>query len=220
MRFPTIIIGCLVTLATTARGVEEIRLFDGKTLDGWVAEGATSATVDGKTVPVWSVVDGTLHCQGKGFGFLRYDRQEFTDFTFHAEFKMAPKCNSGIGIRTRAFDPTQSHDASFLLQLRNPTHRRRWQTPRQAKQRLTLPLCRAFAKTPIKPPGQWNTIDITCVGPHIKVVLNEKTVIDVDQTQVDAIKNKPLKGYVCLQNHGGTIAFRELRVKVIEPPPG
>ncbi len=49
--------------------------------------------------------------------------------------------------------------------------------------------------------------------------MNEKTVIDVDQTQVDAIKNKPLKGYVCLQNHGGTIAFRELRVKVIEPPP-
>ncbi len=108
MRIPTIIIGCLVTLATTARGVEEIRLFDGKTLDGWVAEGASSATVDGKTVPVWSVVDGALHCQGKGFGFLRYDRQEFSDFTFHAEFKMAPKCNSGIGIRTRAFDPTQS----------------------------------------------------------------------------------------------------------------
>src|SRR5947209_6878243 len=77
-------------------------------LVGWVAEGVSSATRDGKTAPVWTVADGTLHCAGSGFGFLRYDRQEFADFTLHVEFKMAARCNSGLGVRTRAFDPKQS----------------------------------------------------------------------------------------------------------------
>ena len=41
-------------------------------------------------------------------------------------------------------------------------------------------------------------------------------IIDVDQTTVEEIKNKPLKGYVCVQNHGGKVDFRNLRVKELK----
>jgi hypothetical protein len=38
----------------------------------------------------------------------------------------------------------------------------------------------------------------------------------VDQTTVEQIKNKPLCGYVSLQNHGSAVAFRKLRLKTIK----
>ena len=74
---------------------------------------------DGRTLPVWSVKNGHLVCTGKGFGFLRYDRCMFADFVFYVEFRMALGCNSGLGIRTRSFDPAWSRATrSSILNLR------------------------------------------------------------------------------------------------------
>src|SRR4029077_9057077 len=96
----------LVSLGTTVLADEGKELFNGKDLDGWVAEGAKDLKdASGATVPVWSVRDGLLHCEGKGFGFLRYSKQEYGDFRLHVKYRMNNKgCNSGIGIRTRDFD--------------------------------------------------------------------------------------------------------------------
>jgi hypothetical protein len=156
-----------------------------------------------------------LHCAGKGFGFLRYDRREFADFTLRVEFRMAPKCNSGIGIRTGAFDPKKSSQTrpsyfSYEIQLTDDAGK----TPNVHS---TGSLYRYIAprEIAVKPAGEWNTIEITCVGPHVSVVLNGREVVDVDQSTVTALKNKPLKGNVCLQNHGGTIDFRDVSVKEI-----
>ena len=94
---------CSILWLAPARGDDGLPLFDGKDLDGWVAEGVKEFTgPDGRVQPVWSVRDGLLVCDGRGFGFLRYDRREFADFVFHVEFRMSPKCNSGLGVRTRA----------------------------------------------------------------------------------------------------------------------
>ncbi len=205
----------LLSIASIAQGAEGISLFDGKSLDGWKAEGASTYEKDGKTLPVWTVNDGTIQCTGKGFGFLRYDRQEFTDFTYHVEFKMAPKCNSGLGVRTRVFDPKQSRATrpsiySYEIQIVDEDK------PLSATSNGSLYRYVAPKENALKPPGEWNTIEVTCVGTKIKVVLNEKTIVDVDQSTIDAIKNKPLKGYVCLQNHGGNIAFRKVSITEIK----
>ena len=74
----------------------------------------------------------------------------------------------------------------------------------------------APSENTIKPAGEWNEIEVTCVGTRIDVVLNGKRIVDVDQSTIEAIKTKPTKGYVCLQNHGGTIAFRNVWVKEVE----
>ena len=194
-----------------------IPLFDGKTLDGWVAEGVSDYQVDGAKKPVWTVEDGLLVCHGKGFGFLRYKEREFDDFTFHVEFRMAPRCNSGVGVRTRAFDPKDSRGTrpsyySYEIQLTDDAGK-----PTDVHSTGSLYRYVAPKESAIKPAGEWNTLEVTCDGPRIRVVLNGKTIQDVDQTQVDQIRNKPLKGYVCLQNHGGTIAFRNVEIRELKP---
>src|SRR6516165_3976407 len=100
-------------IAALLLGAEEkaTEIFNGKDLDGWVAEGATEYKDkdDGnKTKPIWTVEDGLIKCAGHGYGFLRYGKQEYADFAFHVEYRMTksmPICNSGIGIRATAYDP-------------------------------------------------------------------------------------------------------------------
>jgi hypothetical protein len=213
------LIGCVAAVVSAgligqARGDEFQPLFNGKDLDGWVAEGANEAPDGG---PVWTVKDGMIHCAGKGFGFLRYDRREFADFTFHVEFRMTPKCNSGIGVRTRVFDPKQSRATrpsfySYEIQLTDDAGKAPDVHSTGSLYRYVAP-----RESAVKPAGEWNSIDITCVGPRIKIVLNGREIIDIDQSTIDAIKDKPLKGNVCVQNHGGTIDFRNLSVKEIGP---
>ncbi|WP_165249041.1 3-keto-disaccharide hydrolase [Paludisphaera soli] len=193
-----------------------IPLFDGRSLDGWVAEGVSEAEVDGSKRPVWTVEDRLLVCRGKGFGFLRYKEREFDDFTFHVEFRMAPGCNSGVGFRTTAFVPDSSRSTrpsfySYEIQLLDDAGK-------PASVHSTGSLYRYIAPkvNAIKPAGEWNTLEVTCEGPRIRIVLNGELIQDVDQSQVEPLKEKPLKGYVCLQNHGGTIAFRAVEVKELK----
>ncbi len=42
----------------------------------------------------------------------------------------------------------------------------------------------APTKNPVKKPGEWNEIDIECVGPRIRVWINGDKVLDVDQSAV------------------------------------
>ena len=197
-------------------------LFDGKDLHDWVAEGAKDfKDKDGKVEPVWSVRDGVLHCQGKGFGFLRYTKQEFSDFDLHIEYRMLnAKCNSGIGIRTRAFDPKESRATrpsfySYEIQIFDDHGK-----PPDVHSTGSLYRYVAPRLSAAKPVGEWNVADIVCQGPHIRVTINDQKIIDVDQTTVPEIKNKPLKGYVCLQNHGGQLDFRNIRIRELKPSVG
>ncbi len=216
IRLFSIVAAFAIVVPGVAAGAEEFRdLFDGKTLDGWVAEGVKEFVEDGKTVPVWSVKDGNLLCTGRGFGFLRYDRAEFADFVYRLEFRMAPKCNSGLGVRTRSFDPAASRATrpsfySYEIQLTDDAGK-----PADTHSSGSLYRYVAPKESAMKPAGEWNQIDVECVGSRIRVTLNGKEIIDVDQATIDALKNKPKKGYVCVQNHGGKIEFRKIQVREI-----
>ncbi|AGA31068.1 3-keto-disaccharide hydrolase [Singulisphaera acidiphila] len=206
----------LVLLGGPAVAEDFRDLFNGKDLDGWVAEGVKDFVKDGETRPVWSVKDGEILCTGKGFGFLRYAREEFADFIFRVEFRMAPKCNSGLGIRTRVFDPKSSKATrpsiySYEIQLTDDAGLPATKHSSGSLYRYVAP-----KESAMRPASEWNRIDVECVGPHVKVTLNGKEIIDVDQTTIEELKQKPLKGYVCLQNHGGTIEFRNVRIQEIK----
>lgn len=213
-----VVFAVIVSPAGAGETTQEPRdLFNGKDLDGWVAEGVKDFIQDGKTVPVWSVQDGNLRCTGRGFGFLRYDRREFADFRLHVEFRMAPKCNSGLGIRTQPFDPARSRATrpsyySYEIQLTDDAGK-----PANSHSSGSLYRYVAPSENAMKPAGEWNQIDVECVGPRITVTLNGKEIINVDQTStsIDALKDKPTKGYVCVQNHGGFIEFRKIQIREI-----
>ncbi len=211
-------ITCLVLLLGSTLRADDYRdLFNGKNLDGWVVEGPREFK-DGDTVkPIWVVREGMLACQVKkgSFGFLRYERQEFSDFALHVEYRLAPKGNSGVGIRTVAYDPkrstaTRPSYAAYEVQIMDDAERKVDVHSTGSLYRYVAPKLNA-----VKPAPEWNIMDIECVGPHIKVRLNFREILDVDQSKVEAIKKKPLKGYICVQNHGSPIEFRSIRVREI-----
>lgn len=190
-----------------------ISLFDGQSLRDWVAEGASEIDRDGRKEPVWIVQDGMIVCRGKGFGFLRYKEREFDDFTLRLEFKMEPGCNSGIGIRTTAFDPKSSRATrpsfySYEIQLYDEPGKPPSKTSVGSLYRYVAP-----KSNPLKPAGEWNRIEVTCDGPKIRIVLNGELIQDVDQSEHEELRDKPLRGYICVQNHGGNIEFRSIEVQ-------
>lgn len=218
---------CLLVLLLLAGGAaaEDRPLFDGKSLDGWVVEGArTFKGADGKDAPVWVVRDKMISCMAEkgGFGFLRYSRQEFGDFRLRLEYRFAAPAdararpgNSGVGIRTVPFDPKKSRDsrpsfAAYEIQLLDDAGK-------PATKHSTASLYRYVApkEQAAKPAPQWNALEVECVGPRIQITLNGKKVVDVDQSKVPQLKDKPLRGYVCLQHHGSRIDFRNITVREI-----
>jgi hypothetical protein len=215
-----------LSLLAAAPADEYRDLFNGKDLDGWVVEGPKDFKDGGETKPVWVARDGMITCQvnnRKSFGFLRYDRQQFDDFSLHVEYRMTPRtdpkespCNSGIGIRTGPFDPSKSRAtrpsyAAYEVQLLDDAGEKANKHGTGSLYRYVSPTVNAG-----KPAPEWNVIDIECVGPLIKITLNDRVILEVDQSQIDEIKDKPLKGYVCLQNHGGKVDFKNLRIKEIK----
>ncbi len=205
-----------VLAAAPARPDDARPLFNGRDLDGWVVDGPTEyKDAAGKKQPLWTVKDGLITCAGKGFGFLRYDKQQFGDFRLRVEYRLAAKGNSGLGVRTRAFDPKDSRGTrpsfySYEIQLLDDAGK-----PPDKHSSGSLYRYVAPKSNPVKPAGEWNAIEVECAGPRIQVWINSTQVQDVDQTTVAEIKDKPLKGYVCLQSHSEKVEFRSVTLREI-----
>lgn len=185
-------------------------IFNGRDLDGWVVEGTARYKDGEQEKPVWSVEEGMIICAGKGFGFLRYD-QPLENFAVRLEYRMSKGCNSGIGIRTVKFTGparTRPSYAGYEIQILDDAGR-----PPQKHSSGSLYRYLAPTTNETKAAPEWNTIEIECRGPRIKVTLNGRLIHDVDQSTIESIKDKPLSGYFCLQNHGKRIEFRDIRLK-------
>jgi hypothetical protein len=222
----------LAAMPCTSRAQEFHDLFNGKDMEGWIVEGAKS-NKDGK--PVWTVKDGVLACDTLrgAYGFLRYDKQQYGDFILRVEYRMAPpskemgRGNSGLGIRTPPYDPAKSAQtrpsyAAYEVQLLDDAGK-----PADKHSSGSLYRYLAPTKNAVKPAPEWNTAEVECLGPKIRVRINGETVVDADQTQIPdftrkedptkpadapAPKDKPLKGYVSLQSHTGKIEFRKVQI--------
>jgi Domain of Unknown Function (DUF1080) len=226
----------LAVLAGNGPPPEYRDLFNGKDLNGWVIDGPAK---DKQGNEIWSVQDGMILCTGKAFGFLRYDRQQFGDFALRVEYRFAPlqakvkpgqRGNSGIGIRTPVYDPAKTDKtrpswAAFEVQLLNDAGLKPTKESTGSLYRYLAPTVSAA-----KPGPEWNTIEIECVGPRVKVTLNGQQVVDADQRDLPDVtkdrpavatapKDKPLTGFICLQTHTGQIEFRKVQVHEIYTKP-
>jgi hypothetical protein len=221
----------IVLVTSTARADEFRDLFDGKSLGGWVVDGPAK---DKEGKPIWSLRDGMIVASGKAFGFLRYDRQKFGDFALRVEYRFTPaktkkeSGNSGLGIRTGVFDAkksiqTRASFAAYEIQLLDDAGK-----PADIHGSGSLYRYAAPTANPVKPAPEWNTVEVECVGPRIKVTMNGKLILDVDQTSladlkdrpadVPAPKDKPLTGYVAVQSHSGQVEFRKVQIREITRP--
>jgi hypothetical protein len=204
------------TFLTALLADESRPLFNGRDLEGWVVEQRPYKDKSDESTPNWSVRDGLLTCEGKTFGFLRYDKQEFSDFALHVECRLSPKSNTGIGIRTVPYEPrkdaqTRPSYRSYEIQVQDDVGKTPSRYSTGSLYRYVAPKA-----NPIKRAPEWNTVDVECVGPRIRVTINGQGVLDVDQSAIQEIKDKPLKGYICLQSHTRKVEFRNVRIREIK----
>lgn len=138
---------------------DPIKLFNGQDLNGWKIMGNNNG---------WKVADGLLVNDApqepgkhKSYANIRTEK-EFEDFNLTLEFRVPKNGNSGIYLRgiyeiqvADSFGKKpDSHGVGGLYSRITPTD------------------------NPSKPPGEWQSYDITLVDRHVTVILNGKKIID------------------------------------------
>ena len=189
-------------------------LFARGDLSEWVEEQHHFYKAKHPNTKTWSFKDGMAVCDGStgNCGYLRY-KKKLSDFVLRLEYRTAKNCNSGVCIRTPVpYDgqpnKTLPSHTGYEVQILDDGDQPATKTSSGALYGLVAP--RASAA---RPAGQWNTMEIVCRGPKIRVTLNGQVVQDVDQRKIEVIRDRPQAGYLSLQNHGGNIEFRNLWLK-------
>jgi len=168
-----------------------VELLNGKDMSGWRAVRTNAPNL-------WKQENGILR-NGPGTTDILSDAK-FMDFRLHAEYRVGPHSNSGIGLRGR-------YEVQILEDYGKPpdTH------GNGALYSRILPSSNAS-----KPANESQTFDITLVGNTVTVILNGTTVIDgkeIDGLTAMAIDpNEGEPGPIVLQGDHGPVEFRKLTV--------
>ncbi len=187
-------------------------LFDGSALAAWQFKPTG-----------WVIEDGTMALKPGG-GYI-WTKEQFGDFVLDLEFKLAEKSNSGVFIRTADIrDPVQTGIEIQLLDTFG-------KAPPDRHDCGAVYDCLAPSEDAVKAPGEWNRMVITCRGSGITVVLNDRSIIDMDLDKwtephrnpdgsenkfSKAFKDMPRRGHVGFQDHGDPVWFRNVRIKPLE----
>ena len=201
----------LASCATAQREPGFVSLFNGKTLAGWTLVDQHGAG--------YGVTNGILFCARGGGGNLLTDK-EFDDFILRLEFKLEDGSNNGVGIRA----PLDGDAAYLGMEIQiledGAADRGKWGKLHPEQYHGSIYDVLAAKRGALKPPGQWNTEEITAQGRHIKVVVNGKTVVDADLNDVtnpEIIRKHPGLfrdlGRIGFLGHGDYLEFRNIRLK-------
>ncbi|WP_169972645.1 3-keto-disaccharide hydrolase [Tautonia rosea] len=184
-------------------------LFDGQSLDGWERFG-------GQNEGVWKVEDGCIVVDGERGGWIGTPR-DYADFVLRLQFRIAtPGSNSGVYLRAPA-DTSHISRTGMEIQILDDDH------PRYASiqpWQRTGSIYHVAAAEPghLKPTGEWNSLEILAEGPHVRILLNDTTIVDdqIDQHPDLNEEHPGLKrpsGRIGLQCHNGRVEFRAIRVE-------
>lgn len=205
----------LLVLSSAAAGQDPqtfTALFDVKSLDGWV-----NKTEDGKenSDSKWSVKEGVL-VAAPGSGWLS-TKEKYGDFVLKLEWRVPENGNSGVFIRVPDLKPGQApHVEGIEIQVlddNGPQYKGKLQPYQYAGS--------IYGAVPSKDSGykgagQWNSFAITCKGEMIEVVMNGNNAAAANVSTSDALKNRPRRGYIGLQNHGSGVEYRNIEIKVLD----
>lgn len=178
-------------------------LFNGKDLTGWKVMGKEAG---------WSVKEGVIHSDAGNDGQWLRSEKQYGDYILKVEWKVSEGGNSGVFIR--ALEKDAPWVTGYEIQISNP---------KQDESHCTGSLYSyvGVKNRPDESADKWHTFEITCRGSHITVKSDDVTCIDnFDQAQDDKTKNKPLKGFLGLQDAhaaaGNTIEYRNIRIKELK----
>lgn len=195
----------LSTLVLTSAAVAEdgwTSLTNGKDLGNFDTEGNWVVQEDGVVA---------LQPRPGESGWTRYGsylwlKQAYADFEIELEFNLPPRGNSGLYFRCAdKIDPTKrgievqimdshgkknigKHDGGGVIGTSAPS------------------------KNMNKPAGEWNRLAVKCVGHHLVVHLNGEQIQDLQLDQTP-MSDRPLKGWIGLQDHGLPMKVRNIKFK-------
>ena len=194
-------------------------LFDGKTNAGWRAIGRTEFPDKG-----WSVKDGALfHAKGGGGGDI-VTVDEFSDFELAWEWKIGQAANSGL--KYNLPDAKKGFGCEYQL-VDDDGHP---DGKRGGTKHCTASLYDIFEPAEgrkLNPPGEWNASRVVVKGNHVEHWLNGTKTVEYEfgsdalKAAIARSKFKNTAGFgvktkspILLQDHGGEIAFRSVKVRV------
>jgi hypothetical protein len=203
-----------------------IPLFNGKNLEGW--KGHTTMAERAKQKPEdlaklqeartrtalehWKVVDGVIHCDGKGGVSLVTDK-DYGNFELMVDWKIEKNGDSGIYLRgqpqVQIWDSDNTPGARGVD--KGSGSGGLWNNPAGDKAKIPL-------KKADKPVGEWNTFHITVKGDEVTVKLNGELVVDKGKllNYWERGKAVPEKGPIELQFHGDPLWFKNIYIKELQ----
>ena len=201
-RIPCLLL--LATIFTSATMAEDSMkpLTNGKNLENFDTKGNWLIEPDG--VVALKPRDGES-------GWQRYEsylwlKEPYADFEIEIEFNLPPDGNSGLYFRCAdKIDPTKR---GIEIQIKDS----------HAKAKLGhhdgggVIRTSAPAKNMNKPAGQWNKLRLMCKGNHLVAHLNGEKIQDLQLDQTP-MKDRPMKGWIGLQDHGLPLKVRNIKFR-------
>ncbi len=172
-------------------------------LDGESIEAAWSTLRPGREAE-WSLQDSML--RNSENADILVSKEKFWNFKLHAEYRIGPRADSGIGLRGR-----------YEIQIADDHGR-----PSSPKSSGALRGRIAPSVNAGKPAESRQTLDVTLIGRDLTVVLNGHKVIDKATAEgltalaTDWREAEP--GPITLQGDRGSIEFSKLLVQRLERP--
>jgi hypothetical protein len=142
-----------------------------------------------RTPTSWKIDNGMLVLTG-GRSHL-YTTDSFEDFVLRLEWRPAKKgYNSGLFIRGSNQIQMQQQNCGMLM---------------SSKKTRGVPDLH-------KPPGEWNTWEVACVGSKVTLTVNGQLAWEADDF-------KAKSGTIGIEAEGHPIDFRNLRIRTVEKKP-
>ena len=193
-------------------------LFDGKTLDGWQTSSQKPS--------LRPVDEGCLNPHQCG-GYMLIHEKVWGDYVLSLDFKISPKCNSGLFIRTFPLTPRPGKDVGFNgIEIAIDDTKSAGFHDTGAIYDLVKP-----TKNAMKPAGEWNHMVVTSDKALIAIELNGDKVsqMNLDEwpepnKRADgtahkfdvAFKTHPRQGYIGLQDHGANCWYKNIKLKPLK----
>ncbi|MEO6720939.1 MAG: DUF1080 domain-containing protein [Ferruginibacter sp.] len=203
-----------------------VSLFDGTSTAGWHSYGKTS--VDS----IWKVADGAIYLDTtekaphSSISMDLVSQDEYDNFHFKIEWKIAPKGNSGLIFYVN--EDTAKYKQTYftgpeMQVVDNEGHPDGKLIKHKAGDLYDLISCSTIV---VKPVGEWNLAEIISKDGKLELRLNGTTVVtttmwdDNWKKLVAGSKFKDMpdfgtfkKGHIALQHHGNMVWYRNIQIK-------
>jgi hypothetical protein len=200
-----------------------VLLFDGTTANGWTTTG-------GKPVPAgWEIENGNLTAIAGAKGGDIITAKEYANFELIVDYRIDTACNSGIKYFFTKYD--EGGNLGMEYQILDDELAEDNKKANHLAGSLYDILAPSKMMKKVNPMGVWNTVRIVSENDRVQHWLNGFKILEYNKTSKsfkDAVAlskfNKAVpafgsvkKGHILLQEHGGQVSFRNIKIRVIKP---